>query len=252
MSRIWILARLTCVELIRNRFVVVLGFVAGLLLILSSFLGTLSLDEQTRLLVHLGFASFQLTLVGLALFLGSWMLQTEIERQTCLLVLSRPVSRAEFLLGKWAGALALITFFWLVCGVLHLTLLGFQFAVGRYLQAHVTLLLESMTVLSLAVFFASFLRPLLALAAAFAILLAGHWREDLRFFAKRSRSVFFEQAADVSAWIFPPFDRLEIRSVHYLSGSEAVFPAWSVTHLLFWSTLLLFLAGLVWRKRDLV
>ncbi|MFN7729003.1 MAG: ABC transporter permease [Bdellovibrio sp.] len=252
MKPVLILARMTWTELIRNRFVVVLAFLALLLLVLATFLGTLSLDEQTRMLVHLGFASFHVTLVGLALFLGSWTLQAEIEKQTCLLVLSRPVSRTQFLIGKWLGALSLITFFWLVCGLLHLILLEFQFLLSVYFLVHLTLLIESFTVLSLAFFFASFLRPLLALSASFALLLAGHWREDLQFFAKRTKSVFFEQAAEVSVWIFPPFDRLEIRSVHFLTNADSVFPAWTVTHLLFWSTLLMFCAAQLWRRRDLV
>jgi ABC-type transport system involved in multi-copper enzyme maturation permease subunit len=252
MKPVFVIARMTWTELLRDRFVALIGFVAVLLLVLSNFLGSLTLDEQKRLLVHLGFAGFQMTLVGLSLFLGSWSLQKELDRQTCLLVLSRPVSRTQFVFGKWLGSLALIAFFWLLSGLLHLGLLGFAIPFGPYWTAHATIFWESGFILCLAFFFASFLRPLLAFASSATLWLAGHWREDLVFFAKKSGSPALRALASVSDWIFPPLNRLEVRTLQFVEAGDLSLLTWPVIHLLFWSTLLLFFAQLIWRRRDLV
>lgn len=246
------IARMTLTELLRDRFVALIGFVAFLLLALSGFLGSLTLDEQRRLLVHLGFSGFQITLVGLALFLGSWSLQRELDRQTCLLVLSRPISRTQFLLGKWMGAFHLLALFWVFLGLLHLALLGFDVDFPRYAFVHSTLLIEAAFILCLCLFFATFLKPLLALASTFTLWLAGHWREDMIFFANRADDSFFKSASRAAYWIFPPLDRLEIRTLHVLESGVPAHVGWPLLQLFFWSTLLLFSAQLVWRRRDLV
>ena len=246
------IARLTCVELIRDRFVLLLGFLLVFLLVLSVFLGTLSLDEEKRLLIHLGFASFQLTLVGLALFLGSSLLQKELDRQTCLLVLSRPLSRWQFLFGKFLGVCALISFFWLMAGVCHFALLKAAVDPELYLWAQASLLIESGFILSLAFCLATFLRPLLAMASTFVIWLAGHGRPDLFFFAKKSGEAYFQFAAKMGEWILPPLDRLDIRTEHFLTSGQPFELIPSFLHLFFWSTLLLFFAQLIWRRKDLV
>lgn len=242
---------MTWIELLRDRIVVLLAFVALFLLLIAGFLGTLTLDEQVRLLVHLGFAGFQITLVGLAIFLGAWTLQKELDRQTCLLVLSRPVGRASFLLGKWLGALMMITVFWIVSGALHLTLLGFAFDPGIYLELSSTIWFEAAFVLSLAFFFASWLRPLLAMAFSLTIWLGGHWKEDFAFFAKRGSSAI-RAMIPIVQWALPPLDRLDVRTVHALGGGQELNLLAPLLHLFFWSTLLLFFAQLIWRRRDLV
>jgi ABC-type transport system involved in multi-copper enzyme maturation permease subunit len=248
----WIISRMTWTELLRDRFVALIGFVAFLLLALSSFLGSLTLDEQKRLIVHMGFASFEITLVGLALFIGSNSLQKEIDRQTCLLVLSRPVSRAQFLMGKWLGTLRLIAVFWLACAILHLLLLDFAVPMENYWIAQLTIFLESLLILSLTFFFASFLRPLLAMASSFTLWLAGHWREDMAYFARKNGSELFKNLVPVAQWVFPPLDRMDVRTLNFIEKGDASILIWPTLHLLCWSALALWFAQFIWRRRDLV
>lgn len=251
MRAIWTLTRMTWTELLRDKIVALLAFVAFFQLLLAMFLGSLSLDEQVRLLVHLGFAGFEITLVGLAVFLGSWTLQKELDRQTCLVVLSRPVGRGQFLIGKWAGALLMIAVFWVASGLLHLVLLNFAFDFGRYAEVFSTILFEAAFVLCLAFFFASWLRPLLAMAFTLTVWIGGHWKEDFAFFAKRGSQVL-KAAIPVVEWALPPLDRLDVRSVHALENHESLGIAWPLIHLFFWSALVLFFAQIIWRRRDLV
>ena len=65
----------------------------------------LSLNEQARVVQDVGLASISLFSVIVAVFLGSSLLYKEIERKTLYVILPKPISRAEFLLGKYFGIL---------------------------------------------------------------------------------------------------------------------------------------------------
>lgn len=252
MSEIVTIAIMTVTELRRDRFVFVFAFFAVILLLLASFLGSLSIEEQTRMLVHLGFASLHLVIVGLSLFLGAWSLQREMERQTCLLILSRPLSRIHFIYGKWLGLAMLISFFWLAATMLHALLLFSSISLAHYPLAALTIWLEAMTLLNVTYFFSTFLRPMLSFALGLSIFLGSHWRQDLSFFAVKSKSSYFALVSEISQFVLPPFDRIELRSIHFLTENIEQLPVWSFLNLLVWIFMMLIFAGEVWKRRDLV
>ena len=82
-------------------------FIAVALIALSFLLGALSFQEKQRILAHFGWLAIQLSSLGISLFLGSYWLHNEMDRQTCLLILARPIARDQFLLGKFLGVICL-------------------------------------------------------------------------------------------------------------------------------------------------
>ncbi len=103
MNRVLAIALHTFREAVRDRVLHgVLGAgVAGLFVVLA--LAELSLDQQQRVVADLGLALLSLLSVGVALFLGSSLLARELERRTLYVVLPRPITRWQFLLGKYLG-----------------------------------------------------------------------------------------------------------------------------------------------------
>jgi ABC-type transport system involved in multi-copper enzyme maturation permease subunit len=102
-------AKMGVLELFHRKVFWALAVVGAALILLSVFLASLSINEQFRVLSQVG--SFGLQACGLifAMTLGGRLVSQEIERQSFQLDLSRPLSRGEWLLGKWlAGAGLLI------------------------------------------------------------------------------------------------------------------------------------------------
>ena len=121
MKSIYYLAKNTFYEAILSKVLNYLILFAFVLLIFSKLLANLSFAEQERILVHFGFAAVNFSLFFITLFLGSSLLFKEFDTRTIFLILSKPIRRSDYLLGKFFGFLAVIV---LIEILLFLLLLG--------------------------------------------------------------------------------------------------------------------------------
>ena len=78
-------------------------FFALVLIGTGVLLSTLSYVERERILQDVGLASIRLFGAAIAIFVGVGLIHKEVDRRTIYTILSKPVSRTEFLLGKYAG-----------------------------------------------------------------------------------------------------------------------------------------------------
>ncbi len=108
MLRIWTIAANTFTEVIRQPvYLVVLGCSLALVL-LSPYFTWFTLMENLKLIKDMGLANLLLTGLLIASFSASTALHQEIENKTVLTVISKPVPRHIFILGKYLGVLGAI------------------------------------------------------------------------------------------------------------------------------------------------
>jgi len=119
MGRVYAVAINTFREAVRDRVLYgVLGLALAVLLFTLA-LAQLALYEQRRIILDVGLATISFFAIMVAVFLGSSLLYKEIERKTLYVILSKPIARGEFLLGKYLGiVLTASTFVALMGGVL--------------------------------------------------------------------------------------------------------------------------------------
>lgn len=256
MAKVWALARTTLREMLRERVFLVVVLIAVALLGLSFLLGALSFAEQQKILTDFGFLAIQVAALGVSLFSGSYLLSKEIEKQTCLLILSRPVSRDQFILGKLLGVLALNTLLIGALALLLCALLGLwktPEVLGTYAVICLSLWFESAILLCLVICFSLIVRPVLALGAGVMVFLLGHWLGDLSFFAEKSKEAIFIQAVQVFHWITPNFYRMNWKSFYFLeNGIPAQNVVWMVAHMSGWALLLVLITNFFFRRKDIV
>jgi hypothetical protein len=110
-ARILAIALNTYREAVRAR--VLLGILALALATAaySLFVATLSLRGEARVVADLGAASLSLYAVTVAIVLGSTSLYRELEHRTVFPILSRPIRRWEYLVGKYFGTLLFVAAF---------------------------------------------------------------------------------------------------------------------------------------------
>ncbi|MCZ6543854.1 MAG: ABC transporter permease, partial [Planctomycetota bacterium] len=102
--------RNTFFESIRQPIMLVVLVVATIALIFSNLLAGFTMEDDQRMMIDLGLSTIMLCGTLLAAFIATNVLNREIENRTVLTVISKPVSRPVFVLGKYlgvAGALAL-------------------------------------------------------------------------------------------------------------------------------------------------
>jgi hypothetical protein len=126
LPRIWAIALNTYREAVRARLL--LGVFACALATCgyAVVVGALSLNNDARVVADLGSASLSFFGVLIAIVLGSTSLHRELEYKTIFPILSRPLRRWEYLVGKYVGALLTVVVFVLVQAAAVLTMLALQ------------------------------------------------------------------------------------------------------------------------------
>lgn len=126
LGRIYAIGINTFREAVRDRVLYGVVGCATAVLLFSLALAELSLNEQQRVVMDIGLASISLFAVIVAVFLGSSLLYKEIERKTLYVILPKPIHRAEFLLGKYAGIVLTALVFILLMGAVQLWVASVQ------------------------------------------------------------------------------------------------------------------------------
>lgn len=108
-------------EALRRRWIIgFLGF-SVLVLALSPLFTRAQLGEEQRFLQDIGMGFIIAMTVLIAIFLGVTLVPPEIERRTIFTILSKPVNRLEFLVGKFLGLCLTLLFCMIVLGGVFLT-----------------------------------------------------------------------------------------------------------------------------------
>lgn len=181
-----LIAHNTFREAVRDR--VLAGLLAGgLVLIALTRLGSgLAMGEDLRLTVDLGLSSVSLLGLLVILLVGTGLVAKEIERRTIFNLLSRPMPRPVYLVGKWAGLSAALVVVALSLGAalaVLVAVLGHPGHAPAIAQATYLAVLELALLTSLAVLFSALSTPVLSALYTLGFFLAGQWCDDLRRFA---------------------------------------------------------------------
>jgi ABC-type transport system involved in multi-copper enzyme maturation permease subunit len=254
LARIWTIAMNTLREAVRNKLLYALLFFGVALILMGVVLAALSYVESERILQDFGFAAIRLFSVAIAIFVGVTLIHREIERRTVYAILSKPLSRAEFLLGKYLG---LVVTIWLQLAIMVAFFLAVSVATGAPLgSAHAVAVMliavELAVIVAVATFFSAFTTPMLASFFSVGIWALGHMTRDLRDIGAGSVS---ESVKALTAFIFQVMPDLEsfnfaAEAAHGLAftASEAWLP---VIYGLGYVSVLLIAAIGVFERRDL-
>lgn len=187
-ARITSIAANTFREAVRDRVLYNLIAFALLLSGAAIFVGQISIDIEKLVVINLGLTAVSLFGIVIAIFIGIGLVSKEIEKRTLYTVLSRPVRRWEFIVGKFfglAGTLVVNTFL-MAIGVFG-ALLYVAHKLTRpdalILVALYFIVLQFLIICALALLFSSFSSPLLSAVFTFSLFVIGSFAEDLRGFA---------------------------------------------------------------------
>ncbi len=203
-------------EAARNKILGSLIAFAVIVPLFTRIFGEMSVHQEARLAVDI--TIFTSTMFGVIVTIYSTvsLLQLEIEQRTIYTILSKPIARWQFVVGKFAGVVGLLSAIMPFLFAVSLSVMWIQGAdvTTSYLLAFVTAYLQMVIVAALAIFFASISSPLLAGFATAAIFIAGNlftqvgWVRELLIEQKST----FVWIVDVLEWILPNFEALNLSS----------------------------------------
>jgi ABC-type transport system involved in multi-copper enzyme maturation permease subunit len=182
-SRVLVIAKNAFREAIRDRILYNLVLFVLLIAISAIFLSELSAGQEARVIVNLGLGATLVIGAFVAIFVGVSLVWKEIEKRTVYSIFSKPVSRGEFIVGKYLGLCATLLVNIVIMGVgLSIALLivhGTQFAMAIW-PAVLLIYLELTIITGVAIMFSSFSTPALSALLTFFVFIIGHFSSSLR------------------------------------------------------------------------
>ena len=97
------IAKNTFKETARDRVLLSVFFVVIAIILFSLFIASISLDQSSRMVLDFGITAIYMLQIFVAIFIGSMLIYKEIERKTFYLLLPKPVTRTEVVIGKCLG-----------------------------------------------------------------------------------------------------------------------------------------------------
>lgn len=215
LSRIGVIARTVFLEVIRDRILYLVALFALVLVIANLLLPDIAAGAQDKILLDLGLAGIHLLSVIVAVFVGTGLINKEIEKRTVLVLIAKPVSRAEFIVGKHLGLTAVLAVLIAALGLIFLVLLGVSgipFELGSIALSLVFMVLEAALLVAVAIVFGVFTSSLLATLLTFAVYLMGHLSQDLVAFGELSDNPGIQRLTNTLYLVLPDLERLNLRN----------------------------------------
>ncbi len=251
--KILAIARNTFREAVRDRVFALVGAFGVVLMASTIVLSPLSVGAQQKLVADIGLAGISIFAVLVVLFVGSGLVHKEVDKRTIMTLLSKPVSRMEYLLGKYLGLLITIVAMMAMMTVLFalaLLVTGTQFEWAYLLSIGLTLC-EMILITAVVIFFSSFTGPLLTALFTMGIFISGRMLSDLLDFAHVTENPMMAGTVQVLQNVLPNLDLFDVRAaaVHGFP-IEAGHVLWAVVYMALYSIGLVIAAEFVFRRRE--
>src|SRR5688572_15016434 len=203
-GRIWAIALNTFREAVRIRVMYgILVLVVGANL-MSLALGQMAAIEGARVTRDIGLAGISMFGSLTAIFLGVFLLYGEVQRRTIHSIVSKPIERWEFVLGKYLGMALVLS---VLVGLFSIVMIGILVlqdvpVTSAIAKSIILSWFEVLVVAAIAIFFSSFSSPFLSGIFALALWVIGRVTPDIEA-ATREGSGWIRATARLALEIVP-------------------------------------------------
>ena len=246
------IAKNTFREAIRDRILYLLLAFAILMIGASRVLGTLTVGAEEKIVKDIGLASISLFGVATAIFVGVGLVFKEIEKRTVYTLISKPIRRSQFILGKYLGlVMVLAVNLTIMTAFFYALLLVKGWMDPGLTQAILLIFVELLLVTAIAIFFSSFSTPMLSALFTITFYIIGHLSWGLLLLAETIEGESARWLCRALYYILPNLEVLNVKGmiVHGLAVPAAQM-VWAAAYGAGWTVLVLLGAVAVFHRRD--
>ncbi len=253
MWRVAVIAFNTFRENLRDRILYNLLFFALLLIGASVLLASLTIMEHHKIVTDMGLAAINLVGVIIAIFVGIGLVSKEIERRTVYTIMARPISRTQFILGKYLGLVLTLSVNAVIMLIVYLITLGmYRVPIhGGLFQAIQLIFIEWLLVTAIALFFSTFSSSTLSAIMTLAFYVIGHLTADFKGIAAKSQSEIVKAIMTGLYYVCPNLEVLNVKGPAAMGEAVSVpYEILASLYGLLYAALLLTGACMVFQRRD--
>lgn len=254
MKSVFTVTKFTFIEVYRSKIMMSLVLIAIGLIVVTHVASEVAYGAPAKVGLDFALGLLSLSNLAIAIFIGSTLLNKEIEQKTLYMILSRPLSRASFLIGKTFGLSAIL----LMNSVILLFMcIGMYKYLGGVFDPLIVWtaffsFLEAIIVLLIAVYFSLVTNTTMSVLYTIAVYVSGHAISTLgqNMFAKNN--AFYSMVLKIASWIIPRFYQLNLKDfVLYRQDISLNYLMTSSLYALMYIVFMYFLISYVFNRKNL-
>ncbi|MFH0925022.1 MAG: ABC transporter permease subunit [bacterium] len=254
MKRIIALSKITFLEGVRGKIFYNLLIFGILMACSSTVLSMLSIGDKAKIVKDVCLLAISILGIGMIIVLGILTMHNDLDKGLVHNLISKPLSKAEYLLGKFLGIGGLVLINTIIITIV-MSLLVWIYKGGFTWVLYYSILLifiELMILNAMVILFSTFVNPNLAFLGILALYVIGHSTTEAKQLIVKRADFITRHVFSIICYILPNFDYLDIKI-------QAVHDLKVTLYQLFYSSLygvsytcvLLFLAVWIMKKKDI-
>lgn len=254
LSKIIIVSLYTAKEVIKSK-VLVNTFVIGIALFIITFVAyNFTYGEPARVALDFGLGALSLSTVAIAIFMGVGIISDEIQNRTVYLVVSRPVPRYAFLIGKLLGLLLVLL---LNVIILSLITLSLYFFIGGEYQSLISWAIifigaEAVLMLLVVSCFSLVTSKVLSIILSIVVYIIGHAIDGVKLISFVKDKPAVEFLLDCYQFILPAFYKLNLKNyVLYEQNLSLTYLLGTLFYALLYGIALMIISITIFEKKNL-
>ncbi len=242
-------------EAIRDRILYLLFFFAAVSVIFSRLLAVLTVGDRVKIVKDVGLTAISLFGVLMAVLIGTGLVYKEIDKKTIFTLISKPIHRWQFLLGKFFGlVLTLFVMTALMSLIFLLTVFFHTFKIeAGLLLAILFIFIELILITAVAILFSCFSTPILSSLFSLSFFLIGHFSWGFETLIQRTKSAPLKLFVQGLYILLPDLENFNFKTeVVYGLTVLPKYYLFSALYGLAYTAFILTLAILIFKRRDFV
>lgn len=263
MSTALVIARNTISEAIRRKVLVAFLMIGLAVIGLTFSFGQFQARQDLTIVKGMGLGVISLAGILITVILSINLIPTEIERRTIYTILSKPVRRYEFLLGKYLGALGTLLLNIAIMSVIFVIAFAIKQAIAHpdnainplsLFKATLMIYMQLALLTSVAIFFSVFTTPLVNFFLSFALFIVGNLSSLTQDMAKNASNAILKGFFLAVHYIVPNFGNFNyvnpLVNPDVQVKSEALFLSQNCIYALVYSAVLIMITVLAFDRRE--
>jgi ABC-type transport system involved in multi-copper enzyme maturation permease subunit len=247
-------AKNTFRETVRDRILLSGLLVIVAMILFTLFIGSISLDQGPRMIIDFSITAIYALQMFVAIFIGSMLIYKEIERKTFYLLLPKPITRTEIIIGKCLGLTATTIIVTLLSTSVLFAILYMQ--IGKFLFIPIATsvflsTLEAVLLILISMLFSGITSPIMAAISTISIYFIGHAENIFRYIFMTTESPTVGIVTRTIYYLMPNFEKFNSRNdiVYQITPSPKVLLL-TIVYTVVYAAILLLVTHLAFKKKD--
>lgn len=254
LTNILAISKNTFRETIRDRILLSAFFVIIAIIVFTLFIASISLEQSTRMIIDFSVTAIYALQIFVAIFIGSMLIYKEIERKTFYLLLPKPISRIEIIIGKCLGLTLTTIAVTLLSTLVLFAVLFFQSGQLFFWPIMLSLFLstlEAILLILISILFSGITSPILASVSTIAFFVIGHAEGVFRYIFMTTKIPALEMITKAVYYILPNLEKFNVRN-EIIHGNTPPLPTLVVVILygITYAILLLVITQRAFKNKD--